>query len=327
MSGRRLPHTFVCLSLLAAWVALGAGARAEEPPEAPKDAEAPAVNYFDFWNLSSSASTINDAWKVIGESQPDQPDWRLKPPPIYRPEAPTPVSRGDFTDLLRRLAQAEQPAGSAPNPWSMSGLRRDPGRLTSKQETQFDVLQSQVKFDLPDPEQMRWDPLYSREWKAEESLKLALPVAVPLADSTFLFSSLDSKAASFDYQQMKVVGKTGVGVKWTPLPRSELQIRGGPMVTYTDPYASSRSERSQVMVELLAKAPLFGQLQLEYTGTALPALLPTDKDEIKQDLKVALPIGPGSEFYLGARYRWEYVNTPTPWIERAQLYLGLELKH
>ena len=71
--------------------------------------------------------------------------------------------------------------------------------------------------------------------------------------------------------------------------------------------------------------PVIGALNVEYSGFAVPAATPTDRNQINQDFKLAKPFG-SNEFYLGAKYRWESAPSPTPWIDRMQVYMGLQLK-
>src|SRR5262249_61197043 len=78
-------------------------------------------------------------------------------------------------------------------------------------------------------------------------------------------------------------------------------------------------------VELVARMPLVGPLELEYTGSAIPAVTRSDTDQFKQELRLALPLKGDNEVEFGARYRWD--TSPTPWVDRAQLFLGVKLRH
>ena len=295
-------------SLALVAVLVGAPARAE--PELL----APSFDFFDIWNLGGTRPPSAELWQRHSESGiwtvehllggvPRLPDW------------------GTFAAFA--LHSAEPPTAPPPDP-ILPALRNDLGRLVARREMHIDRFQAQSKIELPDPEYLRWNPASARDWKAEQELKFPIPAA----DSFFLFGSLDGNGDTEDNQSMTMISKAGLGWKWSPLPGSEVQFRGGRVVTYSDPYSPSHYvERSQVMVEFLAKVPVIGSLQLQYKGSAVPALVPTDRDQLKQDLKLALPLGSGGEFHLGAKYRWEYTPTPSPWLERASLYLGIELKH
>jgi hypothetical protein len=74
---------------------------------------------------------------------------------------------------------------------------------------------------------------------------------------------------------------------------------------------------------LQAKLALFGPLQLKYVGEALPAMTQSDRTTLSTDVKLAMPLGANQEFFVGAKYKWEDTLTPTPWVDRTQLYLGL----
>ena len=69
-----------------------------------------------------------------------------------------------------------------------------------------------------------------------------------------------------------------------------------------------------------------GPLSLEYTGAAIPAVARTDCDQLKSELRLAYPLKGDNELEFGARYRWDITPTPTPWVDRAQLFLGVKLR-
>ena len=155
---------------------------------------------------------------------------------------------------------------------------------------------------------------------------LALAAAAML---TATASPAGAEAPTWSY-----AGKTGVGMKWNPLGGTEFQLRYGTLLNYADVYAPTRfQEKAQPAVELVAKLPFVGAWQMEYTGAALPALQTTTRDQIKQELKFAVPLGGAdNQFEFGARYRWDIIpnavsaQTQTPWIDRAQLFMGLKFR-
>src|SRR5262245_6947925 len=219
--------------------------------------------YFDFWNFTGQKPIVSEPWNLPAAAEDARADW-----PAALQALP-----GDwktFGGMLQQIADADQSPRGGNELWHVAGLRRDQGRLTASQEARLDVFYSKSKFDLPDPDYLRWNPYSGRGWKAEEELK----VPIPVADSFFLFGSIDGSGDSFSQESVTMTSKAGVGWKWSPLPRSEVQLRGGRMTTYSDLYFPGRTaERSQVMVELMAKVPLFGSLQLQYKGKAVPALV------------------------------------------------------
>lgn len=245
------------------------------------------------------------------------PEWLPPPkprPPIWDLVSEVPVSRpGEtFTDLLSHVAR----------PPADSGARFDAGRLKLSRESSLQVVSVQSSLELPDARQFREAPYLSRDWTAEESLKVPLPAY----ESMFVYGSFDSSGDYDNNRQVRLRGKTGLGWKWAPFSRSEVQVRTGPVVSYADVYNPASQERSQLSVELQAKLDLFGPLQLKYSGEALPRVVPADRHTLWQDLKLAVPFGTNREFHLGANYRWEDRST-TPWMDRAQLYLGLKFQH
>jgi hypothetical protein len=126
---------------------------------------------------------------------------------------------------------------------------------------------------------------------------------------------------------MKVAGRTGLACKLPLIGASELLIRSGPGVTCTDPLRPDRvREHADFLVEVQARWPLLFGIGLEYQGTAAPALNALDKDWIKQDVRLALPVGTAGKVQVGARHRWENSVEPRPWSDGAELYLGFELK-
>ena len=92
-------------------------------------------------------------------------------------------------------------------------------------------------------------------------------------------------------------------------------------------YEVTTPGRVQPALEVLAKLPLMGPLSLEYTGAAIPAVARTDYDQLKSELRLAYPLTGDNELEFGARYRWDITPTPTPWVDRAQLFLGVKLRH
>ena len=92
-------------------------------------------------------------------------------------------------------------------------------------------------------------------------------------------------------------------------------------------YDQTAPGRVQPAFEVLAKLPIIGPLQLEYTGSAIPAVTRTDPDSLKQELRLAYPLSGDNELEFGARYRWDVTGTATPWTDRAQLFLGVKFRH
>jgi hypothetical protein len=208
------------------------------------------------------------------------------------------------------------------NPWgAWERPDRDP---STKAKTQNDgawgSLTSQVTVqDYKTPD---WqDPLQKRELHHEDAWKYTMG---PL----FCFGQVGTDSQEAEGKDMKVVGRTGVGCKVGLGGDGEVLLRSGPTVTCTDPLHPDKSrEQSQWLVEIEARYPLLAGIGVEYTGTACPALNPTERDWFNQDVRLAIPVGQNGKFRVGARHHWENYAEPHPLSEGMQLYLGLELFH
>jgi hypothetical protein len=201
------------------------------------------------------------------------------------------------------------------------GSQADLIRLKLNRDSDFDIGHVKSQLEIPDSRALRENPYLSRDWKSEHSLRVPLPVS----ESIFVYGDYQSGGDTFVNQQVKIKGRTGVGVKFTPFSGSELQFRTGQLINYADLYAVRPQEKSQLSLELQAKLDLFGPFQLQYSGEALPAFSPAERHALQQDLKIALPLGTNREIHIGAKYRWEELST-TPWMDRAQLYLGIKFQ-
>ena len=173
----------------------------------------------------------------------------------------------------------------------------------------------------------RLDPSRVSAWETDETLKM--PVAGPL----FLFGQLGASTAAVEEQQHKWLGRTGVGLKLKPWFLEEVQVRGGPAMRYDNTQKLDRGqspEHSELFLEVVTKLPplpVLGALNVEYSGVAVPALTPAERDKMNQDLKVALPFGGGSgQFHVGAKLKRDDSTTATPWVDRMEIYMGLKLQ-
>jgi hypothetical protein len=220
--------------------------------------------------------------------------------------------------LLIRL-----PSGSS-DPLPGRGLGYDGMKrvATAKSEAEWATLSSKVTLRDRDP---LLDPADRHTWETDETLRL------PVAGSLFLFGQLGASRPDAEQRQMKWLGKTGVGVKLKPWLLQEVQVRGGPAVRYDDTgtlSAGQSPERSELFLEAVTKLPLpvVGPLNVEYTSYAVPPATAADHSHVDQDFKLALPLSSGGQFHIGAKYKWENTPSATPWVDRMELYLGLQLK-
>jgi len=250
---------------------------------------------------------------AVGGQEPV--DW-LPPPPVRLPfwDSALPeqiaLPADDFTRLLEDNRVPDEPA-----------VRPRTGRQKQSQESLFEVIRWKSKWEMPDLRELRDEPALSRDWQAEQSLNLPLP----LQESLFMFGQF-ATGGDVDHTQSHVKGRTGLGWKYSPFGGTELQVRTGPVVSYTDDQQTRTLERSQLSVEMQAKLDLFGPLQLQYAGEALPSFAQADRHQLLQDVKVAVPFGTNRELSVGAKYRWEETLTPTPWLQRAEIYMGLRFQ-
>jgi hypothetical protein len=197
------------------------------------------------------------------------------------------------------------------------GLQRVASASTA---TEFLDLSAKVKLRERDAD---LDPAARNAWETDQTL------TVPVAGSLFFFNQVSGSTPAVEQQQYKWLGKTGVGLKIKPWLMQEVQVRTGPAVRFDDTGTLSKGqspEHSELFVEAVTKVPVpvVGPVNLEYTTYAVPAATSADRNQINQDFKVALPFA-GGQFHVGAKYKWEAAST-TPWMDRMQLYLGVQNK-
>jgi hypothetical protein len=165
------------------------------------------------------------------------------------------------------------------------------------------------------------DPLAKRGWQADQAWKMSL--AGPL----YAYGQFSASAEEALQQDARVNGRTGLAFQ-VPIPTVELLLRGGPTLACSDPLRPERmKEKSELLLEVQGRCPLLFGVHLEYQGSACPAVSPLERDWVSQELRLALPVGPGGTFKLGARQRWDNVAEQKSTTEGAELFLGLELKH
>jgi hypothetical protein len=222
-------------------------------------------------------------------------------------------------------ARADEPSLFAPpafNPAAPPVPAREPLKVQSESAGDWGALTGKAVVRDVDSSAAWEDPLAKREWQTDQAWRC------PLAGPLFAFGQLGANSTEEAKRDMKVAGKYGLGCKWAPVEGAEFVLRGGPSLTYTDPLRPERTqEKSEWLVEVQARWPLFGPVGLEYQGTAAPALTPLDHDWLTQDVRLAVPVGAAGKFRVGARSRWDDTGNAKPSPDAMQLYLGLELKH
>lgn len=295
------------------------GPLAAEPPADDPRPE-PPEDFLSAVGIARRSDPTADVWRIA--EPPAAFAWMTAADP-FPTSADTPAlgAPNPFQQLLDRLGSADEPSrgrfGTPP------GMTIDPGRWRYQQETVDSLYRRKTKLELPDPQEAV-NPHGGRDWKAQEKLQIPVPIPVPLAEQLFVYGQFDGSGDTLKQQQTSLSGKTGVGLKWALVAGSEVQLRYATLFRYAELEGPGRA---QPAVELNARLPLVGPLELEYTGSALPAVARTDIDQIKQELRFAYPLRGDNELEFGARYRWEYTPTPSPWTDRAQLFLGVKLRH
>jgi hypothetical protein len=199
-------------------------------------------------------------------------------------------------------------------------LNADPGWRPQKLETEGLLGKWTSQVVWIDPQAKRDELLLQSPWKTDGAWNME--VLGPL----FLFGQVGAAPDPVAVEALKMNGRTGVGCK-IPVPLGiEVQLRGGPALTYTDPLGADRGgERSQVFVEVQCRCPLPGNMGLEYQGAAMPALGPQERDRISQDFRFALPVGDVGKLQLGAKRLWESAPTSRQGTDSMEVYIGFEL--
>jgi hypothetical protein len=205
----------------------------------------------------------------------------------------------------------------------MPGLKLDGVKRVAQANTATDWADVSSKVKLRERD-AHLDPTVPNAWETDESVK------VPVGDSLFVFGQLGASTPAVEQRQYRWLGRTGFGMKLKPWLLREVQVRGGPAVRYDDTEKLSPGqspERSELFLEAATKVPLpiLGPVNVEYSGYAVPAVTPTDRNCVNQDVKLALPFSGGGQFHVGAKYKWETASV-TPWMDRTEVYMGVQSK-
>jgi hypothetical protein len=205
-----------------------------------------------------------------------------------------------------------------------AGVLTDPPRkLQTASAGDLGTLTSKVDLTLTDLDAAAAGPGRQQAWKVDDSWRC--PVAGPFS----FYGQIGGNSEEKLQDDMKVNGRTGLVCKLSLFETDEVELRSGPSLTYTDPLRpSSVKEKSEWLLELQGRWPLFAGVGLEYQGSLSPALTPTDKNRLSNDLRLAAPLGSAGKIQLGAKHSWEGLTTdPRPTIDSMKVYLGVELAH
>jgi hypothetical protein len=236
-------------------------------------------------------------------------------PPAVPVVAPDPVAPWSQRPLLLEAIKSPTATDSWSGADTPEGLRE---KFLKKYQGPWGELSS--KLEVRDSGGPSDNPFAANKWEREDKLQL------PLTGPVFVIGQLNASCNCTDTQEKKVIGKTGLACKVSPWDRWELQLRGVTAVTYDETTrASLNREQSEVMLELEARCPLAGKINLEYESTAAPALSVADRDRLKQDLRIAFPLGATGKLKLGAKHNLEVVPSAKPFTE-TEIYIGIDLK-
>jgi len=284
--------------------------RADDPP--------------DFLKLFQPAEPPADLDKLLPPTSAGLA-W-MTDPDLFAPEAePLRFAVGDLGDVFDHQGVGlSRKAGG-------KGFHHDPDRWRFRGDLSDGPYRRTLRLEIPNPGEVT-RAAAGRDWYTEDRFSVPVPIALPVAERLFVYGQWIGGGDALDNRTTTLSGKTGVGLKWSPLKSTEVQLRYGTLLNYADVYGVTRfQERPQPAFEVLARLPLVGSWLVEYTGSALPALDTTVRDQLRSELRFAVPLNNGdNEFEIGARYRWDVAPTPaaaaTPWVDRAQLFMGLKFR-
>lgn len=237
--------------------------------------------------------------------------------PVYAPRA---ALAHDMGERLWPSPTLNHPTFDRPAYWpeDEAGLEQEDEVQQHSRTTQvFNArLTSQVTVNR---DRRRWEepPLPYQPWRTEENVQL--PVLGPF----YAFGQFGAAPDVNPSRELRVSSRGGLGCRMEPLPGAELQLRGGPVMTFRE---RAGGEEAQWLLEVQARYALPLSLGLEYQGSAMPALNPAARDRVTQDVRLAVSLSDFGQFRVGARHQWENAPDYRPWDAGMQLYLGFELK-
>jgi hypothetical protein len=281
----------------------------------------------DFFVALGFANLANTADSPLGPPKTSSATWMTQSELFSNSTSTAHLpDSNSFQQMLDRVSDSGTISSEIVRQWD--GVYRDPGWWRYRQVQKEQLYRRTSKIELPDPFEVRTTPYSGREWKTDERMQIPVPIPIPVAEQLFVYGQVTGTGDALNNHQTTVAGKTGVGLKWSFLWKTELQLKSGATFNYADLYGPPRSQDgAKPAVEFVATLPLVGPWELEYTGAALPAMSRNDTGLVKQELRLALPLRGDGEFEFGARYRWEDTPTGTPWLDRAQLFLGVKFRH
>lgn len=315
------------------------GARSASPREPMLEIEKGPID----WVLGDALRQLpellaDDEWNSFEPAEMAESSLEFLPPsnhsrqhePFVNP-VPCPIAsvpRGNPTGMPQ---ECDQPLlilehlGDRPLIPLQSKWQIDNQQLVATTNADLTAANLSTTVTLPDSDP-QLDPGRPHTWGADHSVNM------PLAGPLFAYGQFGATTPTVDEQPgVRWQSKYGVGVKLKPGLVDELQVRGGPAVRSDDTgrlVRGANGERSELFVEAITKfgVPLVGPLNFECYSYAVPAPTPGERNQVNQDFRLARPLPSGGQLHVGAKYRWEEAPGVTPWVERTQVYLGLQLK-
>ncbi len=303
---RRSWLVLLCLPLL---TTLDVCLRADECPD-------PADDLLTLWQTYSDAAQSNASASGLDPTNPHP--WLAPDSSGFGAPRLLPAQAGLDPDSV---APAGGTDASTLSPWEQPDKK--PRKVSQTSAGLLGSLNSQVEVTDAPVAKVWDDPSWKRTWQTNDSWQLG--VAGPLS----VFGQVGANSDEAGQSNMKVSGRTGLACKLPVGSLAEFTFRSGPGVSYTDPLHPVRTQgRSDWLLEVQGRWPLLYGIGLEYQGSATPSLTPLQQDTINQDVRLAVPVGSGGKFKVGAKHQWTgMLDQRTVSTDNMQLYLGLELNH
>jgi len=204
-----------------------------------------------------------------------------------------------------------------PRDWFSLGFRSDGTKLSFGREQAVELGKLRSKVVLFDADSAKMTPLRKSAWLTENQL------LAPMAGPVYLIGQVGANSESQEWQQYKLVGRTGVGWKLPAWLGGDVQIRGGKALTNFDAERQSMiPDQSRTFLELVTKWALPGSLQLEFLSESV--MNPAGNDLQKRDLRLAVPITQSGQVHFGAKYWSMPSSDPAAWRDRMRFYMGVQ---
>lgn len=232
---------------------------------------------------------------------------RVFPPAIRSPiiahlPSPTEVAQG------RAAEDSSHKAAPINSVESIQPGDRERRKLKNKAELSAlnGTVASEFIFRAPEPS--RDAPFERGEWSTEEL------VHVPVTGPIYVFGQFNLNGEYAADQDMRVIGRTGLSYR-VPVSGRPFELRGGPSIRVLDALRAEQArDQAQFLLEVQCRWPLMGTLGLEYDGSALPAMTPLDRPQLRHDVGLALPVAGNGKLKFGAKQQWQGESTTEAYL-------------